>query len=103
MRDTTSSIAVVLALATAPCAVGDVSASCPAPHHRHDRAKVKGQSSNGVFSFLGIQYSADTGGKNRFMPPRPPPFWLWVKNSDRFDPRCARASARLCAETSPKS
>jgi para-nitrobenzyl esterase len=34
-----------------------------------DRGKVKGFIMRGVYTFLGIPYGADTGGKNRFMPP----------------------------------
>jgi len=49
--------------------------------------KVRGFILRGVHNFLGIPYGADTGGKNRFMPPQKPTPWtdirpvLWWGNS----------------------
>src|SRR3546814_11418823 len=37
--------------------------------------KLQGQSSKGVYSFLGIHYGADTSGQNRFLPPKQPAAW----------------------------
>ncbi len=41
--------------------------------------KVKGYVNSGVFTFLGIPYGADTGGENRFMPPREPASWEGIR------------------------
>ncbi len=41
--------------------------------------KIQGYRLNGVFTFLGIPYGADTSGKNRFMPPQKPDSWTDVK------------------------
>jgi para-nitrobenzyl esterase len=49
--------------------------------------KVKGFILRGIYQFRGIPYGADTGGKNRFMPPRKPEPWedifpaVWWGNS----------------------
>lgn len=49
--------------------------------------KVQGFILRGIYEFRGIPYGADTGGKNRFMPPRKPEPWvetypaLWWGNS----------------------
>ncbi len=49
--------------------------------------KVQGFILRGIVQFRGIPYGADTGGKNRFMPPRPPESWddlfpaVWWGNS----------------------
>jgi para-nitrobenzyl esterase len=37
--------------------------------------KVQGIILRGIHQFRGIPYGADTGGKNRFMPPQPPEPW----------------------------
>lgn len=41
--------------------------------------KVKGFIMRDVYTFLGIPYGADTGGKNRFMPPRKHESWEGVR------------------------
>jgi len=41
--------------------------------------KVQGFILRGIFQFRGIPYGADTGGKNRFMPPQKPESWTDVK------------------------
>ena len=49
--------------------------------------KVQGFLLRGIYNFRGIPYGADTGGKNRFMPPQPPEPWegilpaVWWGNS----------------------
>jgi len=41
--------------------------------------KVQGFVLHNIFHFRGIPYGADTGGKNRFMPPQPPEPWTDVR------------------------
>ena len=41
--------------------------------------KVQGYIMNGVYTYLGIPYGADTSGKNRFMAPQKPAPWTDVK------------------------
>jgi para-nitrobenzyl esterase len=65
--------------------------------------KVKGFILNGIFQFRGIPYGADTGGKNRFMPPQEPEPWeevfpaVWWGNSapQIMDNRYGNAYASL--------
>lgn len=40
--------------------------------------KVKGFILRGIFNFRGIPYGDNTGGENRFMPPKPPKSWEGV-------------------------
>lgn len=51
----------------------------PAPEVRTTYGTVSGFDDRGVKTFLGIRYGADTGGKFRFMPPRPPEPWSGVR------------------------
>ena len=41
--------------------------------------KVKGYILNGIYTFLGIPYGADTSGKNRFMAPQAPEPWSDIR------------------------
>ena len=66
--------------------------------------KVKGFILNGIYQFRGIPYGADTGGKNRFMPPLKPEPWenifpaVWWGNSapQIMDNRYANVYQSLC-------
>jgi para-nitrobenzyl esterase len=43
--------------------------------------KIRGYMLNGIFTFLGVPYGADTSGANRFMPPQKPEKWDGVKDT----------------------
>jgi len=47
---------------------------------------VRGMATTGIKVFRGIPYGADTGGKNRFMPPRKPTPWTGYRNSIGYGP-----------------
>ncbi len=47
---------------------------------------VRGIADVGIKSFRGIPYGADTGGKNRCMPPRPPAPWTGARNCVGYGP-----------------
>lgn len=41
--------------------------------------KIQGYQMNGIYTFLGVPYGANTAGKNRFMPPQKPEHWSDIK------------------------
>ena len=47
---------------------------------------VRGMANTGIKVFRGIPYGADTGGGNRFMPPRKPTAWTGARNSIGYGP-----------------
>jgi para-nitrobenzyl esterase len=47
---------------------------------------VRGMVNTGIRTFRGIPYGADTGGANRFMPPRKPSAWSGARNCIGYGP-----------------
>jgi para-nitrobenzyl esterase len=62
------------------------------------QGKIEGQPSKSAYSFLGIHYGADTGGKNRFLPPKPPESWSGVKKADQMGNRCPQPAINMPGE-----
>jgi para-nitrobenzyl esterase len=46
--------------------------------------KVRGVNVNGIQTFKGIPYGANTSGNNRFMPPAPPAKWTGIKDALQY-------------------
>jgi para-nitrobenzyl esterase len=53
--------------------------------------RVRGASEHGVAVFRGIPYGDDTGGQNRFRPPRPPKPWGCVREATTFGASAVQA------------
>jgi para-nitrobenzyl esterase len=47
---------------------------------------VRGIASTGIKMFRGVPYGADTGGRNRFMPPRKPAAWTGTRSCIGYGP-----------------
>jgi para-nitrobenzyl esterase len=78
-----------LALATALVASPIHGAPMAEPVVRTSYGPVRGVTLAGdVKAFLGVRYGADTGGANRFLPPKAPKPWTDVQAADRMGPRC---------------
>jgi len=54
---------------------------------------VRGMANTGIRIFRGIPYGADTGGRNRFMPPKKPAPWTGVRNSIGYGPICPQTAS----------
>jgi len=50
--------------------------------------KIRGGKSDGIHIFRGIPYGADTGGKNRFLPPKPATKWSGVRDTLEYGDAC---------------
>jgi para-nitrobenzyl esterase len=87
MRTSTFAFAAALGVSlAAPVHAGAPEAKAPVVRTRE--GMVSGVTEQGVKRFLGIHYGADTGGANRFLPPRPAPAWQGAKAADRMGDRC---------------
>jgi para-nitrobenzyl esterase len=71
------------------CAPSAGMAAAAAPVVQTRDGAVQGAAEKGVYAFLGIPYGADTGGKNRFLPPKPPAPWRGVRQATAYGPQCA--------------
>ena len=62
------------------------------------QGKVMGIANGPTWEFRGIPYGAPTGGKNRYMPPRPPAKWAGVRECFAFGQVCPQTQADIRGE-----
>ena len=62
------------------------------------QGRLEGQPSKSAYSFLGIHYGADTGGKNRFLPPQPVANWTGIRKADHMGNRCPQPPINMPGE-----
>src|SRR5690606_14236279 len=59
-----------------------------------ESGKIRGGIADGVHIFRGVPYGADTGGANRFMPPRPAEPWRGVRDTLDYGNMAPQSGAR---------
>ena len=57
--------------------------------------KIRGGLSDGIHIFRGVPYGADTGGKNRFLPPRPARRWSGIRDTLEYGDGCPQTAYDL--------
>jgi para-nitrobenzyl esterase len=60
--------------------------------------KVQGIANGPTWEFRGIPYGAPTGGRNRYMPPKPPAPWKGVRECFAFTSVCPQTQADIRGE-----
>lgn len=64
-----------------------------APIVQTDNGAVRGMiEANGIFGYKGIPYAADSGGNNRFLPPKPRSAWSDIFDATERGPACPQIS-----------
>ena len=53
----------------------------PSPTVETAYGRIRGYTDEGVYSFRGVAYGADTSGANRFLSPQPPEAWTGVRDT----------------------
>jgi len=81
-----SATVLVALVFAAPLARGDPDAS--APIVSTTAGKVQGEVVDGIYTFKGIPFAADTSGPNRWAAPKDPEPWSDVRDATTFMDRC---------------
>ncbi len=79
-------------LALTPALLGAAPRRALQPVVAVDSGRLRGGHANGALAFRGVPYAADTGGANRFMPPRPVTPWAGVRDASQWGDRCPQPS-----------
>merc|ERR1711959_815649 len=80
------SATVLVALIAAQLARANPDASAPVVSTT--AGKVQGEVVDGIYTFKGIPFAADTSGANRWAAPKDPEPWSDVRNATTFMDRC---------------
>lgn len=70
--------------AAAAAAVSPALAQAGGPMATTAYGRIRGLERNGIKIFLGVPYGADTGGANRWLPPKPPARWAGVRDCTAY-------------------
>jgi para-nitrobenzyl esterase len=63
-----------------------LAASAAGPVVMTKAGRIRGAQRDGINIFKGVHYGADTGGANRWLPPKPVPQWTGIKDALEYGP-----------------
>ncbi len=66
-----------------------------APVVEISNGRLRGAQDGGIYSFKGVPYAADTGGRNRFLAPRPVENWSGIRDALQYGDRCPQVEGKL--------
>jgi para-nitrobenzyl esterase len=72
--------------AAALASVAGGARAAEAPTAQTTAGRIRGADREGIKVFLGVPYGADTGGANRWLPPKPPTPWTGVIDAVAYGP-----------------
>ncbi len=88
-----------LSLTSAGLLIPNIALANDRPVVETAQGKVRGVTNQrGVHVFKGMRYGASTAGKNRFMPPTPPPKWAGIQDAFNYGDQSPQAQTRLAAD-----
>jgi para-nitrobenzyl esterase len=73
------------------------------PVVKTSHGSIRGYVNRDIFTFRGVRYGASTGGKNRFMPPRPPEPWTEIRDASGYGYRAPQTNPASQDVAAPES
>lgn len=73
-----------LATACLPVALRTAKAATQPPIVNTRDGRIRGETVAGIHTFKSVPYGADTSGKNRFLPPKPPIPWTDIRDATQW-------------------
>ena len=65
--------------------------------------RIRGYVNQGIYTFRGVRYGASTGGRNRFMPPKPPDAWTEIYDASGYGNRAPQTNPASLDAAAPES
>jgi len=69
---------------------------------RIEQGRLRGETQEGISSYLGVPFAAAPLGELRWRAPAPPPSWRGVREARRFAPACMQSGVSMPGEPHPE-